>query len=248
MTALALDTFNLTKRFGAFTALDGVSLAVRPGTVHALLGENGAGKSTLVKCVVGYYKPDGGAVLVDGREQDISSPMVARALGIGMVYQHFTLVPNMTVAENLVLSRAVLPFFIDWKAERAALASFLDAESATPRAAACNHETLEDLGPGGDTPPRVRRPDDRECSGHRAPRAFEVGAVPIGIERPPFALRTQSRGGQHFERSNTQRGRSFASPPQPVGDQLDARGLGVSAGKQSEHEDQAACAVDSEVS
>ena len=71
MTALTLDTYNLTKRFGAFTALDGVTLKVRPGTVHALLGENGAGKSTLVKCIVGYYRPDDGAVLVDEREQDL---------------------------------------------------------------------------------------------------------------------------------------------------------------------------------
>ena len=104
MNALALDTYNLTKRFGAFTALDAVSLQVRPGTVHALLGENGAGKSTLVKCVVGYYAPDVGAVLVAGREQAISSPTVARDLGIGMVYQHFTVVPGMTVAENLLLA------------------------------------------------------------------------------------------------------------------------------------------------
>jgi ABC-type multidrug transport system ATPase subunit len=72
MHALSLDTFELTKRFGAFTALDRVSLKVRPGTVHALLGENGAGKSTLVKCVVGYQPPDGGAVLIDGREQAIA--------------------------------------------------------------------------------------------------------------------------------------------------------------------------------
>ena len=85
MHAVALETYNMTKRFGAFTALDGVSLAVRPGTVHALLGENGAGKSTLVKCMVGYLRPDDGAVLVDGREHDIHAPTVARELGIGMV-------------------------------------------------------------------------------------------------------------------------------------------------------------------
>jgi simple sugar transport system ATP-binding protein len=126
MTALTLETYNLTKRFGAFTALDGVSLTVRPGTVHALLGENGAGKSTLVKCIVGYYRPDDGAVMLDGREQDIHAPTVARDLGIGMVYQHFTVVPGMTVAENLLLARGHLPWVVDWKAARAELEAFLD--------------------------------------------------------------------------------------------------------------------------
>ena len=109
MNALALQTFELSKRFGAFTALDRVSLNVRPGTVHALLGENGAGKSTLVKCIAGYLKPDAGAVLLDGREHDISTPTVARAFGIGMVYQHFTVVPGMTVAENLLIAKGALP-------------------------------------------------------------------------------------------------------------------------------------------
>ena len=125
MHALALDTYDMSKRFGAFTALDAVSLKVRPGTVHALLGENGAGKSTLVKCVVGYYSPDAGAVLIDGRERAITSPTVARDLGIGMVYQHFTVVPGMTVAENLLLARGRLPAFINWKAVRAELKAFL---------------------------------------------------------------------------------------------------------------------------
>jgi general nucleoside transport system ATP-binding protein len=125
MHALALDTYDMSKRFGAFTALDAVSLKVRPGTVHALLGENGAGKSTLVKCVVGYYSPDAGAVMVDGREHAITSPTVARDLGIGMVYQHFTVVPGMTVAENLLLARGRLPAVIDWKAVRAELKAFL---------------------------------------------------------------------------------------------------------------------------
>ncbi|HSW08225.1 ABC transporter ATP-binding protein [Aquabacterium sp.] len=126
MNATTLETYNLTKRFGPFTALDGVSLTVRPGTVHALLGENGAGKSTLVKCIVGYYRPDDGAVMVDAREHDIHSPTVARELGIGMVYQHFTVVPGMTVAENLLLARGKLPAVIHWKAARAELAAFLE--------------------------------------------------------------------------------------------------------------------------
>jgi simple sugar transport system ATP-binding protein len=125
MNALPLDTYKLTKRFGSFTALDACSLSVRPGTVHALLGENGAGKSTLVKCIVGYYLPDDGAVLVGGREQAIHSPTVARDLGIGMVYQHFTVVPGMTVAENLLLARGHIPAVINWKAARAELDAFM---------------------------------------------------------------------------------------------------------------------------
>ncbi|MCW7541204.1 ABC transporter ATP-binding protein [Aquabacterium sp. A7-Y] len=122
---MQLETFNLTKRFGAFTALDGVSLTVRPGSVQALLGENGAGKSTLVKCIVGYYRADDGAVMVDGREREIHSPAAARDLGIGMVYQHFTVVPGMTVAENLLLARGHLKALIDWKAARAELDAFM---------------------------------------------------------------------------------------------------------------------------
>ena len=123
--ALALDTYQLTKRFGAFTAMDSVTMRVEPGTVHALLGENGAGKSTLVKCVAGFQRAEEGSILIDGREQDIANPIVARALGIGMVYQHFTLAPGMTVAENLLLAGGKTPALIDWKVKRAELEAFL---------------------------------------------------------------------------------------------------------------------------
>jgi general nucleoside transport system ATP-binding protein len=127
--AMALETYELTKRFGGFTALDRVTMKVAPGTVHALLGENGAGKSTLVKCVAGFHRPEEGAVMVDGREHDIANPVVARALGIGMVYQHFTLAPGMTVAENLLLAGGKTPALIAWKTKRAELEQFL---STTP--------------------------------------------------------------------------------------------------------------------
>jgi simple sugar transport system ATP-binding protein len=123
--ALALDTYELTKRFGGFTAMDHVTMRVEPGTVHALLGENGAGKSTLVKCVAGFQRAEEGSILLDGREQDIANPVIARALGIGMVYQHFTLAPGMTVAENLLLAGGKTPALIDWKAKRAELKAFL---------------------------------------------------------------------------------------------------------------------------
>src|SRR5258707_12275079 len=101
--ALGVDAVAMTMRFGDFVALDNVELKVRPGAFHALLGENGAAKSTLVKCIMGYYHPTKGAILVGGREQAIANPKDAHALGLGRVYQHFTLVPAMTVAENLVL-------------------------------------------------------------------------------------------------------------------------------------------------
>ena len=123
--ALALDTYRLTKRFGNFTAMDSVTMRVEPGTVHALLGENGAGKSTLVKCVAGFQRAEEGSILIDGREQDIANPVVARQLGIGMVYQHFTLAPGMTVAENLLMAGGKTPALIDWKKKRAELEAFL---------------------------------------------------------------------------------------------------------------------------
>ncbi len=123
--ALMLDTYQLTKRFGSFTAMDAVTMHVAPGTVHALLGENGAGKSTLVKCVAGFQRAEEGGILIDGREQEIANPIVARALGIGMVYQHFTLAPGMTVAENLLMAGGKTPALIDWKAKRAELEAFL---------------------------------------------------------------------------------------------------------------------------
>ncbi len=116
----------MTKIFGSMTALDDVSIKVTPGTLHALLGENGAGKSTLVKCIMGFYQPTRGTVLVDGTETEIRSPRDAHAHGIGMVYQHFTLVPSLTAAENLVISRAHPPTIIDWRKEKRDLAGFLD--------------------------------------------------------------------------------------------------------------------------
>jgi simple sugar transport system ATP-binding protein len=120
-----LEVAGMSKRFGTLQALDGVDLVVRPGTVHALLGENGAGKSTLVKCIMGFYRPDRGSIVLDGREVTIASPRDARLLGIGMVYQHFTLVPSLTGVENLVVARADVPLVIDWRRERARLEVFL---------------------------------------------------------------------------------------------------------------------------
>ena len=100
-----VEIVDFCKRFGAVQALDAVSVRFTAGRMHALLGENGAGKSTLVKCLMGYDQADAGRILVDRQARAIAHPYDAHALGLGMVYQHFTLVPQMSVAENFVLGR-----------------------------------------------------------------------------------------------------------------------------------------------
>src|SRR4051795_4888473 len=91
--AIGLETISIRKIFGPLVALGDVSMKVEAGSFHALLGENGAGKSTLVKCIMGFYQADKGSLLLDGQEVAVRNPRDARALGLGMVYQHFTLVP-----------------------------------------------------------------------------------------------------------------------------------------------------------
>ncbi len=98
-----LELRDITKRFGNVLANDGVSIKVRPGTIHAIVGENGAGKSTAMRIAYGFYTADGGDILIDGEARRISTPHDAIALGVGMVHQHFMLVETMTVAENIVL-------------------------------------------------------------------------------------------------------------------------------------------------
>lgn len=106
-----VELFRLTKRFGDFTANDSISLNIDEGKVVALLGENGAGKSTLMKMLFGLYPPDGGSIMIDGRETDIYTPRQAMSLGIGMVFQQFNLVPALSVMDNLLLSYPKTPFW-----------------------------------------------------------------------------------------------------------------------------------------
>ena len=120
-----LEVIGMTKRFGPLVALKDVNFRLRSGQFHALLGENGAGKSTLVKCIMGYYHPDEGKILLDQQQVTVRSPRDAQALGIGMVYQQFTLIPNMTVLENLVISKAKLNPLINWPEEEAQLNRFM---------------------------------------------------------------------------------------------------------------------------
>jgi simple sugar transport system ATP-binding protein len=99
-----LELRSVTKRYPGITANDGVSLAVRPGEIHALLGENGAGKSTLMKIVYGAVAADEGDMLWNGEKVTVANPAAARRLGIGMVYQHFSLFESVSVAENIAVA------------------------------------------------------------------------------------------------------------------------------------------------
>ena len=96
-----LSLRGITKRYPGVVANSDVSMTVKPGEIHAVLGENGAGKSTLMKIIYGAVKPDEGEVLFNGQPSHIRNPQEARALGISMVFQHFSLFDTLTVAENV---------------------------------------------------------------------------------------------------------------------------------------------------
>ena len=103
MTTPRLQIKGLTKRYPSVVANDDVSLSVQPGEIHAVLGENGAGKSTLMKMIYGAVQPDGGSIAFNGETVVVRNPQAARALGIAMVFQHFSLFDTLTVAENVWL-------------------------------------------------------------------------------------------------------------------------------------------------
>src|ERR671932_2893637 len=101
MTYLRLE--GITKSFGTCVANDDINLRVEAGSIHALLGENGAGKTTLMNILCGLYSPDSGQIYLQDKPVQITSPTIAIAHGIGMIHQHFMLVPQLTVTENIIL-------------------------------------------------------------------------------------------------------------------------------------------------
>ena len=98
-----IEMRNITKRFGSVIANENVNLTLYPGEIHALLGENGAGKSTLMNILTGIYRPNEGEIYFKGKKVSMKTPKHAVDLGIGMVHQHFRLIPTLTVAENVFL-------------------------------------------------------------------------------------------------------------------------------------------------
>ena len=100
---MPVELRKISKSFGALIANDGIDLLINDGEIHAILGENGAGKSTLMNILYGLLQPDSGSIFIDGKLISINSPSDALAQGIGMVHQHFMLIPVFSVAENIVL-------------------------------------------------------------------------------------------------------------------------------------------------
>ena len=99
----AIEMLHITKRFPGIVANDDITLQLKKGEIHALLGENGAGKSTLMSVLFGLYRPEEGVIKKDGQEVEIRDPNDANALGIGMVHQHFKLVECFTVLDNIIM-------------------------------------------------------------------------------------------------------------------------------------------------
>ena len=113
-----LELRNVSKTFPGVKALEGVHFELKPGEIHALMGENGAGKSTFIKIITGVYQPDSGDIYMNGKQVSIRTPLDAQALGIAAIYQHVTCFPDITVAENIFMGheKTAKPFSrIDWK-------------------------------------------------------------------------------------------------------------------------------------
>ena len=117
MSEYVLELKNISKRFGGVEVLHGVSFGLRPGEVHALLGENGAGKSTLIKVITGIHQPDGGEIFLNDKLVHFDNPLQARVAGIAAIYQELSLCPDLNVAENIFLGRQPTTFGgrIDWR-------------------------------------------------------------------------------------------------------------------------------------
>ena len=177
-----LELRGITKRFPGIVANDSVDFDLRKGEVHALLGENGAGKSTLMNVLYGLYRPDEGEILINGKPAELGSPKASIENGVGMVHQHFMLIPVMTVAENIVLATepvhngVLLDYAVAEKRVRGDLDP-LRARRRSARARPGHHgrPAAARRDPEGALP-RRRHPRPRRADG-RADAAGGAGAV-----------------------------------------------------------------------
>ena len=177
-----LELRGITKRFPGIVANDGVDFDLRKGEVHALLGENGAGKSTLMNVLYGLYRPDEGEILINGKPAELGSPKASIENGVGMVHQHFMLIPVMTVAENIVLATEPVHngVLLDYDAAAEARAGDLDPLRARRRPARLRpghhrRPAAARRDPEGALP-RRRHPRARRADG-RADAAGGAGAL-----------------------------------------------------------------------
>ena len=157
-----LQMRGISKRYPGARALDNASLEVRAGEVHVILGENGAGKSTLMKILSGAVRADAGEILLDGHPVDLSSPLRARRLGISTIYQELSLVPHLSVAENIFLGK-------------------------TPTRWARRRRLPADAGRRAPHPRWARRGDRLRCAGAQPPAraAADGGSGPRALGRCP---------------------------------------------------------------
>src|SRR5690625_684613 len=119
---------DISKSFGGITALKRVTFKVKKGEVHVLMGENGAGKSTLMKILSGAYRKDTGSIWIDGKEVEIRNTHDSNKLGIGIIYQEFSLVPELSVAENIFLNQlGSYGFWMDWKKMKKEAAELIES-------------------------------------------------------------------------------------------------------------------------
>lgn len=126
-----IELRDITKDFSGVRALDHVTIKIRPGTVHTLVGENGAGKSTLMKILNGLYKPNGGNIFMDGQEVTIKDPIDAREKGIAMIYQELNYIPDLSIEENIFMGRfpnGQIKSMVNWKEVRKQAIEFLAKE------------------------------------------------------------------------------------------------------------------------
>ena len=193
--AYRLVAENLTKRYFGAIALVDVSLSIRPGEIHGLLGENGAGKSTLLKIISGVHRPDSGRVVWEGQPVEIPSPRAAGALGIAMIHQELNLVQDLSVAENVFIRREPTRRFglIDWPALWRATRELLRARRDRPRPAGAGARSVDRrAADGGD---RARAVGERAAADHGRADLVAAGAR----VQPSLGLDEDARPERHID-------------------------------------------------